>query len=185
MRYLPLHHSMSMGNSCLFKNLNILLLYQFPNQVSFRFCTRCPFQVDISKENSGWKISRNVVHVHPKQNSIMNRYNCKTVFLRLGDKTDPLLSFGHWILWEILPLNFLHFKSILVKGLESHQMRHNKGNSKHFTLRKRTWGASVVLFSRLWGCPRREAQWGEAYSPGSYGKGRAASRCPVTHCWGD
>ena len=67
-----------------------------------------------------------------------NRYNCKTVFLRLGDKTDPLLSFGHWILWEILPLNFLHFKSILVKGLESHQMRHNKGNSKHFTLRKRT-----------------------------------------------
>lgn len=68
----------------------------------------------------------------------MNRYNCKTVFLRLGDKTDPLLSFGHWILWEILPLNFLHFKSILVMGLESHQMRHNKGNSKHFTLRKRT-----------------------------------------------
>lgn len=119
--------------------------------MSFRFCTRYPFQVDISKENSGWKISRNVVHVHPKQNSIINRYDCKTVFLRLGDNTDPSLSFGHWILWEILPLTFLHFKSISVKGLESRQMRHNKGNSKYFTPRKRTWGASVVVFSRLQG----------------------------------
>ena len=53
-----------------------------------------------------------------------------------------------------------------MKGLESCQMRHNKGNSKYFTLRKRTWGASMVVLSRLRGCPRREAQWAEAYSPG-------------------
>lgn len=102
-----------------------------------------------------------MVHVHPKQNSIINRYDCKTIFLRLGDNTNPLLSFGHWILWEILPLTFLHFKSIPVKGLESCQMRHNKGNSKYFTLRKRTWGASVVVFSRLRGCLLEEGHSGQ------------------------